>query len=267
MNTGPQTVLITGASRGIGLAIRDRLAAEGLKAVGTSRTASGSDEGMIALDVTDDRSVAASVAEMLKRHGRIDALVANAGFDLYGAVEDTTMAEFEGQIDTNLLGVVRMARAVLPVMRRQGKGRIVVIGSLGGALGLPMNAAYAASKFGLEGFCESLRLELAGSGIDICLVQPPAVATDTLDQSIRTVAGAASPLAGRTLAMVAAMRKAGRESRVTPEHVAERVAALVMARTAPVLRHPLGLQASLLPRMKALLPQRLFEAMLRRQFP
>lgn len=261
-----RTVLVTGASRGIGKTIVNHLSSTGVTAIGTSRTASDT-EAMLRLDVTDPASVQACVDAMLQRHGRIDALVANAGHDLYGALEDTSLAEFATQLDTNLMGVVRMVMAVLPVMRRQGTGRIVVISSLGGMIGLPMNSAYAASKFGVEGFCEALSVELAGSGIDICLVEPPAVATDTLDQSILRVATRKSVLAARTDAMIAAMKQAGRTSRIDPDRVAARVASIVMARKAPVLRHPIGMQARVLPLLKTVLPQRLFGAMLRRQFP
>lgn len=262
-----KVVLVTGASRGIGQAIAARLAARGARAIGTSRHAADYDPAMLPLDVTDPASVTACVDRLLAREGRIDALVANAGYDLYGALEDTSLDEFTAQIDTNLMGVVRMVMAVLPQMRRQGSGRIVVIGSLGGVIGLPMNSAYAASKFALEGFCDSLRLELAGSGLSVCLVQPPAVATDTLDQSIRQSSGRGSVLVDRTAAMVRAMRAAGKASRVTLDMVADRVAQVVLTREPPVLRHPVGAQATWLPRLKALLPQRMFEAMLRRQFP
>ncbi len=266
MATANKTILISGASRGIGLAIADLLRARGADVIGTSRTPQGDRADMLPLDVTDDASVAACVSTVIATRGRVDVLIANAGYDLYGAIEDTTVDEIEAQIDTNLMGVVRLIKAVLPGMRAQGSGRIIVMGSLGGKIGLPMNSAYAASKFALEGLCESLRLELAPLGIDVALICPPAVSTDTLDTSIRRVTHSRSPLAGRTDAMIAAMRKAGAESRITPQRVAETVAEIVFARR-PLLHNPIGGQATWLPRLKMLLPQRIFEGMLRGQFP
>ena len=123
------------------------------------------------------------VRQVLAASGRIDVLVNNAGFDLYGALEDASWSEFSEQLDTNFLGAVRMVRAVMPHMRSQRSGRIVNLSSLGGRIGLPMNSAYAASKFALEGFSESLRLELLPANVFVSLIEPPAVATGTLDRS------------------------------------------------------------------------------------
>jgi NAD(P)-dependent dehydrogenase (short-subunit alcohol dehydrogenase family) len=266
MAPAPLNILISGASRGIGLAIAKTLRGRGAVVVGTSRTATDKTPGLVTLDVTNDASVSACVADVIAKHGRIDVLIANAGYDLYGALEDTSLAEFADQIDTNLMGVVRMVKTVLPQMRAQGSGRIIVIGSLGGQIGLPMNSAYAASKFALQGFCESLRLELATSGISVAIVTPPAVATDTLATSIRQTTGGPSPLTARTDAMVATMRNEGAASAISPQHVAAVVEKTVFARHLR-LNNPVGAQATWLPRLKALVPQRLFEGMLLRRFP
>lgn len=215
-------VLITGASRGIGAAIASRLAQSSFTVHGTSRGGGSGPAGpLLTLDVCNEESVQDCVRQVLASSGRIDVLVNNAGFDLYGALEETSWSEFSEQLDTNFLGAVRMVRAVMPHMRAQRSGRIVNLSSLGGRIGLPINSAYAASKFALEGFSESLRLELLPANVFVSLIEPPAVATDTLDQSIRVARGAGG--SARTAAMVDQMRKAGRTSPVTPDEVARTV--------------------------------------------
>ena len=265
-----KVVLVTGASRGIGHVIARRLAAAGHRVTGTSRQgAAGPPQGfnMESLDIRDDHSVARCVDAVIQRAGRIDVLVNNAGYDLYGAFEETSREEFEEQIDTNFMGAVRMVRAVLPHMRTQGGGgRIVNISSLGGRVGLPMNSAYAASKFALEGFSESLRLELLPHQIFVSVVVPGAVATDTLDTSIREVRVPASPYSERRAAMVRRLRDEGAKSSVTPVDVAGAVERIIAA-DAPPLTCSVGAQATWVQRMKALLPQRTFERFMRKTFP
>jgi NAD(P)-dependent dehydrogenase (short-subunit alcohol dehydrogenase family) len=216
--------------------------------------------------VRDCDSVARCVQAVQERAGRLDALVNNAGYDLYGALSDTPWEAFADQVDTNFLGAARMIQAALPGMIARGGGRIVNIGSLGGEVGLPMNGAYAASKFALRGLGESLRLELAPLGIHVSSVVPGAVATDTLDTSIREVAQVDGPLAARTAAMVRRMREDGRRSRVRPEHVA-RVVRRAIESAAPAARYPVGAQATWVPRMQSWLPPAVFEAIVRRLFP
>lgn len=122
---------------------------------------------VLSLDITSSASVDTCMRELLQREGRIDALVNNAGYDLFGAVHETEWHEFMDQIDTNFLGAARMVKAVLPDMLAHRSGRIIYISSIGGELGLPMNAAYSASKFALEGYTESLRQELLPLGKSI----------------------------------------------------------------------------------------------------
>jgi short-subunit dehydrogenase len=133
------------------------------------------------------------VHELLRREGRIDVLVNNAGYDLYGAVLETQWHEFMDQLDTNFLGAARMVQAVLPRMLERQAGRIINISSIGGEVCLPMNAAYSASKFALEGYTESLRQELLPLGLSACTVIPSPVATGSLEQSIREVSATENP--------------------------------------------------------------------------
>lgn len=269
MASSRKTVLVTGASRGIGKVVAQHLAHAGHQVFGTSRKPSEvPPQGlqMVPLDIQSNDSVQQCVQEVIGRAGRIDVLVNNAGFDLYGALEETSWQEFEEQIDTNFMGAVRMIKDVLPHMRTQGGGRIVNIGSLGGRLGLPMNSAYAASKFALEGFSESLRLEMLPHKVYVSVIVPGAVATDTLDTSIREVRTPVGVYAARREAMIRRMREDGAKSSVAPSDIARAVDRLIAA-DEPPLTCTVGAQAKWTPRMKAALPQRTFERVMGRLFP
>lgn len=178
--SGPMadTVLVTGASSGIGQACADRLGRRGWTVVGASRrgTSSGGWEPMV-MDVDRDDSVAQGVERMAAQHGRLDAVVTCAGWGLAGSVEETPMGDARDQFETVFWGTVRVVRAALPVMRRQRRGRIVLMSSIGGILGLPYQAFYSASKFALEGYGESLAYEVAPFGLEVTLVEPGNVRT------------------------------------------------------------------------------------------
>jgi NAD(P)-dependent dehydrogenase (short-subunit alcohol dehydrogenase family) len=179
MSGGARRVLVTGASAGIGRACAEDLHAAGWAVTGASRrgTAPGGWAGLV-MDVDDDDSVRAGVAGMLAAGGRIDALVASAGWGLAGAVEQCTLAEAKAQLETNFWGCVRVVQQVLPAMRAQGSGRIVLISSIGGVIGIPFQAFYSASKFALEGLGEALAYEVAPLGVQVTLVQPGNIKTD-----------------------------------------------------------------------------------------
>src|SRR3954451_13837751 len=172
----PKIALVTGASSGIGQATAERLANAGYKVFGTSRR--GAQPGkqafeMLALDVTSDASVEAAVGEVIRREGRIDLLVNNAGFGVAPAgAEESSMEQAKAIFETNFFGLIRMTRAVVPHMRRQGNGRIVNIGSVLGFLPMPYGALYAATKHAVEGYSESLDHELRTRGIRVSVVEP-----------------------------------------------------------------------------------------------
>ena len=133
------------------------------------------------MDVDDDESVRAGVARVVKQHDRIDAVVTAAGFGLSGPVETTPLDEARAHIETNFWGTVRVVREALPHMRQAGGGRIALIGSLGGLVGLPFQAYYSAGKFALEGFGEALAYEVAPFGIEVALIEPGNTATEFTD--------------------------------------------------------------------------------------
>ena len=189
-------ILITGASAGIGRACADRLHGQGWEVTGASRrgTSSGGWSPVV-MDVDDDDSVAAAIAPLLADRPdtadrpALDAVVACAGWGLAGAVERTPLDEARAQLETNFWGSVRIVRHVLPVMRRQGHGRIVLVSSIGGVLGLPFQAYYSASKFALEGFAEALAYEVEPFGIGVTLVEPGNIRTEFTE--MRRTAGVA----------------------------------------------------------------------------
>src|ERR1051325_7891794 len=171
-----KTALVTGASSGIGEATAERLARAGYKVYGTSRRAAKLSQRsfeLLALDVTSDESVEATVREVLRLEGRIDLLVNNAGFGIApAAAEESSIEQARSIFETNFFGLVRMTRAVVPHMRRQRAGRIINIGSVLGFLPMPYGALYAATKHAVEGYSESLDHELRTRGIRVSVVEP-----------------------------------------------------------------------------------------------
>lgn len=270
MKNSTLVILITGGTRGIGAVIAGQLSDRGHRVYVTQRAplGKGQQQGqhVLKLDITNGSSVLDCVAELQRREGRIDVLINNAGYDLYGAVHETEWQEFMDQMDTNFLGAARMVKAVLPGMLAHSSGRIINISSIGGELGLPMNAAYSASKFAIEGYTESLRHELYPLGLYACTVSPSPVATDGLDQSIREVDASDNPFSARRAALVRRMRRDGLASGTRPEHVAAAVVQAVHARI-PAPRYRVGALSRWMPRLKGWLPDSLFERFMQRTFP
>ena len=176
-NMGKKIALVTGATSGLGKAIAEKLAAEGYKVYGAARRDPdpAQERGGIEylrMDVQDEASVRAGIASIIASVGHVDVLVACAGMGISGAVEDSPMTEIERQMDVNFLGTVRTVKGCLPAMRVQRAGKIIIIGSIAGLIGMPFQAFYSSSKFALEGFVESIRHEVRKFGIDVCVVEP-----------------------------------------------------------------------------------------------
>jgi NAD(P)-dependent dehydrogenase (short-subunit alcohol dehydrogenase family) len=180
--TTGRVALVTGASAGIGRACADRLHRAGWQVLGASRRAiSSGGWPSVTMDVDDDDSVAAAMGEVVRKGGRLDAVVAAAGWGLAGPVEFTAIEQAKAQLETNFFGAVRVVQGALGVMRGQGGGRLVLIGSIGGVVALPFQAFYSASKFALEGYAEALAYEVAPFGVEVTVVQPGNVRTDFTD--------------------------------------------------------------------------------------
>jgi len=188
-----KTWLITGASKGLGRAFAEAAAARGDRVAATARDVSALDgfaertPGGIALplDVTDEASVRRAVAEAERQFGHLDIVVNNAGYGHFGAVEEITDAELNAQLETNVLGPLRVMRAVLPRMRERGNGHLIQVSSLGGIGAFANLGAYHASKWALEGLSESLAAEVRRFGIRVTLVEPGGYDTDWGGRSAR----------------------------------------------------------------------------------
>jgi short-subunit dehydrogenase len=212
------------------------------------------------MDVDDDASVRDGVAGILAAGRRIDALVAAAGWGLAGAVERCTIGEAKAQLETNFWGCVRVAQQVLPAMRKQGSGRIVLISSIGGVLGIPFQAFYSASKFALEGFGEALAYEVAPFGIHVTLVQPGNVSTDFTASRKMAASGQSDPVYGAAVSKAVGLMERDEADGVPAGDVAAAVRRVLSASRPPrrVSVGKAGERAGLTA--KRLLPFRMFEA-------
>lgn len=179
--------LITGSSRGLGRALANAVLEAGDKLVATARDpaqladlvdAYGSRVLALALDVTDEAAAEAAVKSAVDTFGRLDVLVNNAGYGNVAPIEDTSLAEFRAQIETNLFGTIIMTKAAIPVMRGQGAGHIIQFSSVGGRIGPVGRAPYAAAKWGVEGFSEVLSKEVGPLGIKVTVIEPGGFRTD-----------------------------------------------------------------------------------------
>ena len=185
-----KVAIVTGSSSGIGFETSLALAREGYFTYATMRNTAKSDKikeiakkenlkiSILDLDVDDENSAKAAIAQILDQKKRIDVLVNNAGWGLWGCVEDVSVDEFKQQFETNFFSIIRLIQEVAPTMRKQGSGKIVNVSSVVGRIGFPASPAYISSKFALEGLSESLRFEFAPFGIDVIIIEPGVIKTD-----------------------------------------------------------------------------------------
>jgi NAD(P)-dependent dehydrogenase (short-subunit alcohol dehydrogenase family) len=199
--------VVTGSSSGIGLLTAVELARNGYRVVATMRNLANSGKleeqaqtagvrdrlDLRRADITEFDSLPGAVEAIVRDHGGIDVLVNNAGFSVAGFAEDMTLAELRQQLETNFFGNVAMTKAVLPVMRARKSGHIITVTSVGGLVGQPMLSAYCASKYALEGWSESLRIETHSLGIRVSLVEPGAYDTDIWERNVVIAKGAVDP--------------------------------------------------------------------------
>jgi NAD(P)-dependent dehydrogenase (short-subunit alcohol dehydrogenase family) len=261
-----RTVIVTGAGSGIGEAISRRLADGEWRVFATARKPDPHVLGpdALALDVTSEESVRLAVASVMESAGRIDAIVNNAGVDLVGAIEETTTEEALALFQTNFFGVHRLNRAVLPIMRSQGHGHIVTIGSIAGFLPTPFNGFYSASKHALEGYSESLAYEVAPFGVHCLLIQPGFIRTklrgkkrETDDRLVAYAANRAKTGDGFDASVAGG---------IPPDRVAQAVAA-ALDQASPSLRIRVGLDARSLSFARRYLPEFMFRAGMNRRYP
>jgi NAD(P)-dependent dehydrogenase (short-subunit alcohol dehydrogenase family) len=243
--------LITGTSTGLGRQLADTVIARGERVAATARDvatikdlAERAPEQVLTarLDVTDEQSIRDAVDATIDRFGRIDVLVNNAGHGLIGALEELTDAQLRAVLDTNVFGVAAVTRAVLPHLRAQRGGHIVQLSSVGGAVGNPGHAAYATSKFALEGMSEALAGEVAPFGIRVSIVEPGPFRTDFFGRSMSF----AEPIADYHDTPAGTLRQRGPAQDGNqpndPVRAAEAIVTLVDRQDSP-LRLPLGPEA------------------------
>jgi NADP-dependent 3-hydroxy acid dehydrogenase YdfG len=275
-----EPVLITGASSGIGRASAISLHDAGLRVYATARRvdtlADLAARGIatLPLDVTDEASMAAAVAAVEADAGAVGTLVNNAGFGLYGPVEQVPMAEIRRQFETNFFGLVRLTQLVLPGMRRRRGGRILNVSSMGGRATLPGGAFYHASKYAVEAFSDALRMEVAQFGIGVVLIEPGPVKTPWNDVAAGSLGDAApgsgpDPYASFKAAVGVSfgMAVSGPVSRLgsDAQDIARVITRAATARR-PHTRYLINPVAKGVVTMNRLLPGRAYDAVIRRGY-
>ena len=273
-----KAVLITGCSSGIGWATAKYLSDVGWRVYATARNverlAPLEESGckLLALDVTDEDSMASAVDEVEREEGAVGALVNNAGYSQSGAVEAVPLEKVRGQFETNVFGLVRMCQLVLPGMRRQGYGRIVNISSMGGKLTFPGAGYYHATKHAVEAISDALRFEVEGFGIKVSVIEPGLIRTRFADAAVGSMDGQEEgPYAGFDEAVAKATTEnydRGPISRLAgePKAVAEAIEHALSARS-PRSRYAVTPSAHLFLGLRRLLPDGAWDAALRSNYP
>ncbi|MFD7506060.1 oxidoreductase [Streptomyces sp. NPDC059850] len=268
----PKTALVTGASSGIGEATALKLRELGYTVYGaarrTDRLRKLADHGIrpLAMDVTDDDSLRTGVDRVVAETGRIDALVNNAGYGSYGALEDVPLDEARHQFEVNVFGAVRLTQLVLPHMRAQRGGTVVNVTSMGGKIYTPLGGWYHGTKFALEALSDCLRLEAKPFGIDVVVIEPGGIATewggiaaDKLDKSSAT-----GPYARQATAVAAAMRSEANARRNSPPTVIADAIGKAVTTRRPKPRYATGFGARPLIALRRILPDRAFDTVISR---
>ena len=260
-----RVVLITGASGGLGGVLAEYLIDRGMTVYGTMRDpdqrAGDALFPMLAMDATDSASVEGCVSEILRREGRIDVLINCINQMLIGSVEEQTVEEVSALYDTNVFGVLRVCQQVIPAMRREGRGTIVNMSSLGGLVPVPYMSAYTSAKFALEAMSEALYHEMKPHGIDVVIMQPVAMKMDRPPTGghLRLVKGVTPD--SNSHKMLARMTADTEASGLTPEAVAKKIHQVITSEVKP-LRVPMD-RARILTWVKGLAPQSVIDRLVR----
>jgi NAD(P)-dependent dehydrogenase (short-subunit alcohol dehydrogenase family) len=275
-----KVAVVTGSSSGIGYETSLLLARNKITTYATMRNMSKSNGLMeiaskeniplnvAQLDVNDDISVDNAIRNIIRENERIDILVNNAGYDLFGSLEESSLEEIKQQFETNVFGVMRTTKAVIPIMRKQGNGTIVNISSVGGKVGLfPFTSAYHGTKFAIEGFTESLRQELADFNIRVILIEPGAISSN-FAMNIKTAEGFdsnKSPYASLAQQVLQGFNSLFAAYSSHPSKVAQTILN-VLNSSNPELRNPVGEDAEALFRARAQLSDKDMEKWARESY-
>ena len=255
--TNKKVALVTGASSGFGQLTAHLLAQKGYQVFGTSRKeySTSTEVEMLTLDVKSDESVQSCIKQLLARTNRIDLLVNNAGQIHASMLEETSLEQAKDIFETNFWGVVRLTNAVLPTMRQQRSGHIINMSSVAGLIGAPGQGFYSASKFALEGYSEALSVELDPFNIKVCLIEPGYFKTNFNQAMLQPTPTDADYDTVRDVIRSSVSQAIAHGD--NPEKVAQKIVSVAL-RQSPRLRYRVGNEAQWLPRLKAILPDKLF---------
>jgi NAD(P)-dependent dehydrogenase (short-subunit alcohol dehydrogenase family) len=272
--SGP--VLITGCSSGIGRATAERLARAGMTVYASARRLKSIDDleragcRTLALDVTDEDSMRCAVEEVERAEGAVGALVNNAGYSQSGAVETVPLDDVRRQFETNVFGLLRMCQLVLPGMRRESRGRIVNLSSMGGKLTFPGGGIYHATKHAVEAISDAMRFEVQAFGVQVVVIEPGLIRTSFGDAAVASLPTDDGPYAefNQAVAAVTAGVYSGPLGRLGagPEAVAKVIERALTAER-PRTRYKVSASARVLMGQRALLPDRAWDAVMRTSFP
>jgi NAD(P)-dependent dehydrogenase (short-subunit alcohol dehydrogenase family) len=270
-----KAVLVTGCSSGIGYATAELLTERGWNVYATARkpdvvsVLEAKGAKVLPLDVTDEESMARAVQTVTDAEGAVGVLINNAGYSQNGAIESVPMDEVRRQFETNVFGLIRMCQLVLPGMREQRWGKIVNLSSMGGRLTFPGGGLYHATKYAVEAISDALRFEVAGFGVDVILIEPGLITTNFGDTSVKGVPQE-GPYAefNRKVAKATEDAYTGPMSKLGggPEVVANTIVKALEAKR-PKARYPVTPSARLMMAQRRMTPDRVWDLMMRAQFP
>ncbi|WP_102346762.1 oxidoreductase [Bacillus sp. Marseille-P3661] len=264
--------IVTGASSGFGLLTSVALAREGYKVIATMRNLDKSEKlltfadqahvssqiEMIELDVTDVSRIEVVIKDLIHRFGRINLLVNNAGYAAGGFTEELQIDEWRRQFDVNFFGMVAVTKEVLPYMREQRSGKVINISSISGRVGFPAMGPYAASKFAVEGFSESLRLELLRYGIYVVLIEPGSYKTDIWSKGLKSISLPSDSAYSKEMKEIIKHVELNANTAPAPDEVIEQIVK-VASMSAPKLRYPIGKGVKAVLMFKQIIPWKWWE--------
>lgn len=256
-------ILITGITSGFGKAMAERMAAEGHTVYGTHRRAKDFIPGVsyIKADAQNEAECEAAVKQVVEEQGRIDVFINNAGMGIGGPLEFCSLEDAQRQMDINWMGMVRFLHYVVPVMRKQGYGKILCLSSIGGLMGLPFQGLYSASKFAIEGYCEALRLELKAFGIKVVVIEPGDFATSFTAQR-KSVAAPEAYEVYKSYAVSLSSIEKDETTGLKPEYLAKKISKIILKKN-PNYHYIIStLEQRLSVLLKAVLPPSWFAAIL-----
>jgi len=264
-----KVIIITGASSGIGKATALQLIQEGHTVYGAARRVAKMQDLVeagghaIAMDVTNHEQVHSEIQKIIAKENRIDVLVNNAGFAIWGPVEETTYETAKRQFDVNLFGLAEVTKAVLPTMRKQKSGRIINVTSVGGKIYSPLGSWYHATKHALEGWSDCLRLELKQFGIDVVIVEPGIILTE-FDQVLENQFGKleGSPYKSLKIAVEKSQEDSYKPEKSSPPSVIAQTISKAIKAKKPKTRYAAGKLAKMVLTMRSWLSDRMFDTII-----